>query len=170
MKKVIVILFLKVFSVMQAQKLTCEDIKTVGESFTLTASKNGKEKLFISDPEITKQFTHAQFNLTTVSQLSKEYQDDIKKYKFPLQASDTVIVYDWDILHQAKMGYFGPAIGKIKFHCSDSTLYIYKYLIKPETKNYVPTRFKIIRLNKDNFILLDIDHPYLNLNYYFKKQ
>ncbi len=151
-------------------QINCSDLRTTGVQYTLTASKNGKGKLFPTDPEITNQFKYASFKLTLVSELDKQIQDDIKKYKFPLVASDSVILYDWDILHQANMGYFGPAVGKVKFNCKDSTLYIYKYVLKPETKNYVPTRFKIIRMGKDNFIILDIDHPYLNLNYYFKKE
>jgi hypothetical protein len=105
-----------------------------------------------------------------VSDLTDAEKAEMKKYKINLNPTDTVIMYDWDILHQAKMGFFGTAVGKVRFDCKDSVVYIQKYLLKKETVNYVPTRFKLFRMGQDNFVFYDMDHPYLNINYYFKKK
>ena len=169
MKKLFV-LFSFIFVFQSKAQVTCESIKTIGSSFSLTACKNGKAKLFHTDTAITNKYKYRQFDLRLVNQLTEAEQADIKKYKFPLNPTDTVIMYDWDILHQAKTGYFGPAVGKVKINCKDSTVVIYKYLMKKDTKDYVPTHFKIFRMGADNFILIDTDHPYLNINYYFKKK
>lgn len=169
MKKLI-ILFSFILAIQSKAQVTCESVKTPGSSFSLTACKSGKAKLFHTDTAITNKFKYRQFDVRLVSQLSATEQEDIKKYKFPLNPSDSVIMYDWDILHQAKTGYFGPAVGRVKINCKDSTVVIYKYLLRKDTKDYVPTHFKILRMGADNFILIDTDHPYLNINYYFKKK
>lgn len=151
-------------------QVTCESLRVPGTTYSLVACKNGTGKLFYTDTAITNRFKYKQFSIKLVSELSETEKADVKKYKLPLKPTDTVIVYDWDILHQAKMGYFGPAIGRVHIQAKDSTIKIYKYLLKPETKDYVPVRFKIIRMGMDNFIFYDMDHPYLNINYYFKKK
>lgn len=169
MKQVFILFFFVVALQLNAQ-VTCEGIKAPGSSYSLTACKSGKAKLFHTDTAITNKFKYRQFDVRLLSELSAEEQADIKKYKFPLNPSDSVIMYDWDILHQAKTGYFGPAVGRVKINCADSTVVIYKYLLKKETKDYVPTHFKILRMGADNFMMIDTDHPYLNINYYFKKK
>lgn len=149
-------------------QLNCEDVKSTSKSFTLTACRNGKGKLFNTDTAITNRFQYPFFEIRQLKNMPEKIQEDIKRYKFPLKQDDSLIVYDWDMMHQAKMGYFGPAIAKIRIDCSDSTVYLYKYLLNKETQNYVPTRFKMFKIGKENFILSDKDHPYLNINYYFK--
>lgn len=169
MVRVLLFMALLVVFVSQAQ-VTCESLKTPGTTFSLVACKNGTGKLMYTDTSITNHFKYKQFIIKLASDLSESEKADVKKYKLPLKPTDTVIVYDWDILHQAKMGYYGPAIGRVHIQSKDSVIKIYKYLLKPDTKDYVPTRFKIIRMGMDNFIFYDMDHPYLNINYYFKKK
>lgn len=151
-------------------QINCEVLRTPGASYSLVACKNGKGKLFNTDTALTNRFKYKGFNLKLVSDLSAEEKAEVKKYKLPLKQTDTVMFYDWDILQSAKMGYFGPAVGKVHIDAKDSVIHIYKYFLAPTTKDYVPTRFKIIRMGQDNFIFYDIDHPYLNINYYFKKK
>jgi len=169
MKRILFFLSVLVGVSLRAQ-LTCDLLKVPGTTYSLLACKNGKGKLMYTDTSIVNHFKYKQFSLKLASELSAAEKADIKKYKLALKPTDTVIVYDWDILHQAKMGYFGPAIGRVHISSNDSVIKIYKYLLKPETKDYVPTRFKIIRMSKDNFIFYDMDHPYLNINYYFQKK
>lgn len=169
MKKVLAILVC-MFAYISKAQVSCETFNKSGSSFSLTACKNGKAKLFHTDTAITNKFKHRSFDLRTVNDLSEADKAEIKKYKLPLNPTDTVIMYDWDIMHQAKMGYFGPAVGKVKFNCKDSVMYIYKFLLKKETTNYVPTRYKVFKMGMDNFIMFDMDHPYLNINYYFKRK
>ncbi|MFO0434007.1 MAG: hypothetical protein ACK5ZT_02085 [Sphingobacteriaceae bacterium] len=169
MKQLLIILSIILGYGVNAQ-VTCESLKTVGTSFSLTACKNGKGKLFYTDTALTNKFKYKSFDLKLVSDLTEAEKAEMKKYKINLNPTDTVIMYDWDILHQAKMGYFGPAVGKVRFDCKDSIVYIQKYLFKKETTTYVPTRFKIFRMGQDNFVFYDMDHPYLNINYYFKKK
>jgi hypothetical protein len=151
-------------------QITCETLKEVGGTYSLVACKSGKAKLFNTDTAITNKFKFKSFNLKLASELSETEKADIKKHKLAVKPTDTVIVYDWDILQSAKMGYFGPAIGRVHIDSKDSVIHIYKYFIAATTKDYVPTRFKIIRMGNDNFIFYDMDHPYLNINYYFKKK
>lgn len=169
MKRLLIILSIILGYGVNAQ-ITCESLKTVGTSFSLTACKNGKGKLFYTDTALTNKFKYKSFDLKLVSDLSEAEKAEMKKFKINLNPTDTVIMYDWDILHQAKMGYFGTAVGKVHFDCKDSIVYIQKYLFKKETTSYVPTRFKLFRMGQDNFVFYDMDHPYLNINYYFKKK
>lgn len=169
MQKVVILLIVLLAFSSHAQ-LSCESIQTTGVSYSLSACRNGKAKLFNTDTAITNRFKYAQFELNQLKNMPQDIQEQVKRYKIALKPDDTCLVYDWDIMHQAKLGYFGPAIGKVKFECKDSTLHIYKYLLQKETGNYVPTRFKIFKMGKDNFILNDKDHPYLNINYYFKQK
>jgi hypothetical protein len=159
-----------VFCLPLKAQINCEVLRTPGTTYSLVASKNGKAKLYNTDTALTNKFKYKGFNLKLVSELTPEEKAELKKTKIQLKQTDTVMFYDWDILQSAKMGYFGPAIGKVQIDCRDSVIHIYKYFLKPETKDYVPTRFKIIRMGQDNFIFFDMDHPYLNINYYFKKK
>lgn len=169
MKQLLIILSIILGYGVSAQ-VTCESLKTIGTPFSLTACKNGKGKLFYTDTTITNKFKYKSFDLKLASDLTEAEKAEMKKYKINLNPTDTVIMYDWDILHQAKMGYFGTAVGKVRFDCKDSVVYIQKYLFKKETVTYVPTRFKLFRMGQDNFVFYDMDHPYLNINYYFKKK
>lgn len=170
MKKTILLFLLFACAVSHSQ-ITCETLQIVGVNYSLTACKNGRAKLMYTDTSIVNHFKHKNFQLMLVSSLSNEHKAEMKKYKINLNPSDTVIVYDWDILQDAKMGYFGTAIGKVRYSCTDSIIQIKKYFLKPGgTGNYTPTRFKLFRMNADNFIMFDLDHPYLNINYYFKKE
>lgn len=169
MQRLFILFILAITGCLSAQ-ITCGSLQTTGGTHSLVACKSGKAKLFYTDTAITNKFKYKSFNVKLVSELSETERADIKKFKFALKQTDTVIVYDWDIMHQAKIGYFGPAIGRLKFNCKDSTLTIYKYLLKKETTDYVPTHFKIFRMGADNFIIMDSDHPYLNINYYFKQK
>lgn len=163
------LIFLNLFFIYITKgQVTCESLKTVGTSFSLTACKNGKGKLFYTDTAITNKFKYKSFDLKLANDLTDAEKAEMKKYKINLNPMDTVIMYDWDILHQSKMGYFGTAVGKVRFDCKDSIVYIQKYLFKKETTTYMPTRFKLFRMGKDNFVFYDMDHPYLNINYYFK--
>lgn len=151
-------------------QINCEVLRTTGATYSLMACKNGKGKLFNTDTALTNKFKYRGFNLKLVSELTPEEKAELKKTKIQLKQTDTVMFYDWDILQSAKMGYFGPAIGKVHINSKDSVIKIYKYFLTPTTKDYVPTRFKILRMGADNFIFYDMDHPYLNINYYFKKK
>ena len=164
-------LFLFIVSVFNTQaQINCEVLKTTGATYSLMACKNGKGKLFNTDTALTNKFRYRGFNLKLVSELTPEEKAELKKTKIQLKQTDTVMFYDWDILQSAKMGYFGPAIGKVHINSKDSVIKIYKYFLTPTTKDYVPTRFKILRMGPDNFIFYEMDHPYLNINYYFKKK
>ncbi|MDZ4665473.1 MAG: hypothetical protein SGJ15_11385 [Bacteroidota bacterium] len=151
-------------------QVNCEVLRTTGATYSLMACKNGTGKLYNTDTALTNKFKYRGFNLKLVSELSPEEKAELKKTKIKLNQTDTVMFYDWDILQSAKMGYFGPAIGRVHINAKDSVIKIQKFFLKPTTMDYVPTRFKIIRMGQDNFIFYDIDHPYLNINYYFKKK
>ncbi|MGE0567956.1 MAG: hypothetical protein AB7O73_08400 [Bacteroidia bacterium] len=167
MKKLFVFILSLCFVSSHAQ-LKCEDLLVLGKTYTLTAHKNGKGKLLFTEDSISEKFKHRYFELRHFSDLPPEIITKANQYKFPLKDNDTVLVYDWDIMNHAKMNYHGEAIGKIHFDCSDSTIHIQKYILDKSTKAYVPTRFKIRRFHKDDFIFYDMDHPYLNIVHYFK--
>jgi hypothetical protein len=169
MKRFVVLTCILLVLQFKAQ-INCETLKATGGTYSLVACKNGKGKLYNTDTALTNRFQYKGFNLKLVSELSDLEKAEIKKYKLPLKTTDTVMFYDWDILQSAKMGYFGPAVGRVHIDSKDSVIHIYKYFLKPDTKDYVPTRFKILRMGQDNFIFFDMDHPYLNINYYFKKK
>jgi hypothetical protein len=152
-----------------SQTLTCEAIKTTGVHYACTGVRSGTAKLFNADTAITNRMKWKKFEMKKVSELSPEETAELSPYKFGLTPTDTVIFYDWDMLHNGAMAYHGKAVGKVRINCADSTMHIYKFLLKKETVNYVPSRFKIIKTTETNFIINDKNHPYLNVNYYFKK-
>jgi hypothetical protein len=168
--KYLMLLFSVLFAFNANAQINCEVLRTTGATYSLMACKNGKGKLYNTDTALTNKFRYRGFNLKLVSELSDEEKAALKKTKIQLKQTDTVMFYDWDILQSAKMGYFGPAVGRVHINPKDSVIHIYKYFLTPTTKDYVPTRFKIIRMGADNFIFYDMDHPYLNINYYFKKK
>lgn len=164
-------LFLLVgFTMHLKAQINCEVLRTTGATYSLMASKNGKARLYNTDTAITNKFKYRGFNLKLVSECTDDEKAELKKMKVQLKQTDTIMFYDWDIMQSAKLGYFGPAVGRIHFNCKDSTFVIYKYFLTSTTKDYVPTHFKILRMGPDNFIFYDSDHPYLNINYYFKKK
>lgn len=169
MKRTLVLFFV-LFLVQVKGQVTCEALKTTGTTYSLMASKNGKARLYNTDTAITNKFMYKGFNLKLVSECTDAEKAELKKMKVQFKQTDTIMFYDWDIMQSAKLGYFGPAVGKIHFNCKDSAFTIYKYFINANTKDYVPTHFKLLRMGLDNFIFYDTDHPYLNINYYFKKK
>jgi hypothetical protein len=168
MKNQFVIVFLILCNMLRAQ-LTCDIISKTGVVYKQTDHKNGRGRLFRTDTAITNRMKYNNFELKLYSDLSKEDKAEIEKYKIKLEATDTVMIYDWDIMHQGKIGYHGKAVAKVKINCQDSMMTTYKYLLKKETTNYVPNRFKIFRMNEKDFIIGDRSHPYLNINIYFRK-
>ncbi|MCB0410626.1 MAG: hypothetical protein KDD29_10435 [Flavobacteriales bacterium] len=167
-KSVLLFVLVVAFHVSNAQ-LKCIDLLKLGVNYTLTAHKNGRGKLLHTEDSINSKIKHRVFYLQHFSDLPEEYKTKAIQYKFPFKDNDTVLVYDWDIMNHAKMNYHGEAVGKIHFDCSDSTIHIQKYILDKGTKAYVPTRFKIRKFHKDDFIFYDMDHPYLNIVHYFKK-
>jgi hypothetical protein len=169
MKYFFIVLSLVFLNTMFGQ-ITCETLCKTGVAYTGNTIKSGRTKLYNADTSITNKIKHQSFELKKVSELSPEESNELKHYKFNLNPADTVIFYDWDIMHQSKMGYYGKAVGKVNINCRDSVIRIRKYLLNKETKDEVPTRFKIYKLHDKDFIFYDIDHPYLNINYYFKRK
>src|SRR5205085_114184 len=104
-----------------------------------------------------------------VSQLSEAETNELKQYKVYYTPEDTIIFYDWDVLHKGEIGYHGRAVGRVRINCADSIMTIRKFLLTKETVEDYPTRFKIFRMHENDFIFYDKDHPYLNINYFFKK-
>ncbi|MBK6521851.1 MAG: hypothetical protein IPG08_05740 [Sphingobacteriaceae bacterium] len=112
MNRLFILLF--VASVLHTNaQLNCEILRTTGATYSLMACKNGTGKLYNTDTALTNKFKYRGFNLKLVSELSPEEKAELKKTKIQLKQTDTVMFYDWDILQSAKMGYFGPAIGKV---------------------------------------------------------
>jgi len=146
-------------------QITCENIKELGVHYKGTDHRNGRNRLFNTDTAITNKMKYLTFELKLASAVSEE----LAKYKIVFNPSDTIMFYDWDIMHQGKMGYHGKAVAKVRINSKDSMLYTYKYLLKKETGNYVPNRFKIFKMNEKDFIIGDRNHSYLNINVYFKK-
>lgn len=150
-------------------QLSCEGLMVTGIKYTATSFKHGKGKLMTTDTAITNKMQLKEFMLKKVSELNAEEKAEISKYKIKFNETDTVMFYDWDIIHEGKLGYFGKAVAKVRIICADSMMYTYKYLLNKNAEKYVPNQFKIIRLNENNFIINDRYHPYLNINYYFRK-
>ncbi len=150
-------------------QLNCSIISTTGTAYHATAFKHGKGKLLPTDTAITNHIQQRTFELKTVNALTESEKNELIKYKIKLNESDTVMFYDWDIIHNGKIGYFGKAVAKVRILCGDSMIYTQKYLLKEAETKYVPNQFKIIRMNQNDFILNDRIHPYMNINYYFKK-
>ena len=162
----IILIFLFQFSFSQ---LTCESIKQLGVVYKGTSHRNGRTRLFPTDTAICNRMKFYTFELKLAKDLSKEDKAEMSKYKIKIDPNDTVIIYDWDIMHKGKMAYHGKAIAKVEITCSDSMMTTQKYLFNKGTTNYVPNRFKIFKINEKDFILSDRNHPYLNINMYFKK-
>jgi len=150
-------------------QLTCESIKELGVVYKGTTHRNGRHRLFPTDTAITNRMQHYTFELKLAKDLSQEDKAEIAKYKIKLNPTDTVMIYDWDIMHQAKMEYHGKAVAKVHIDCADSTITTQKYLLNKETTNPVPNKFKIFKIHEKEFIIYDKNHPYLNINMYFKK-
>lgn len=150
-------------------QLTCEKIMATGVKYQATAFKHGRGKLLMTDTAITNRMQLKVFELKKVSELNEEEKAELAKYKIKFNESDTVMFYDWDILHNGKVGYFGKAVAKVRILCEDSMMYTQKYLLRKGEEKYVPNQFKIVRMNATDFILNDRIHPYMNINYYFKQ-
>lgn len=150
-------------------QLTCESIKELGVVYKGTTHRNGRHRLFPTDTAISNRMQYYKFELQLAGNLSAEDKAEIAKYKIKFNPNDTVMIYDWDTMHQGKMAYHGKAIAKVKIDCTDSMITVQKYLLRKETTNYVPNRFKIFKLNEKDFMIGDRNHPYLNINMYFKK-
>lgn len=168
MKFIFSILFLYVCQFSFAQ-LTCEKIKELGVHYKGTDHRNGRNRLFNTDTAITNKMKHLTFELKLASTISPAEKAELAKYKIIFNPNDTIMFYDWDIMHQGKMGYHGKAVAKVRINSEDSMMTTHKYLLKKETTNYVPNRFKIFRMNEKDFIISDRNHPYLNINVYFRK-
>lgn len=150
-------------------QLTCESIKQLGAVYKGTAHRNGRTRLFSTDTAITNRMKYYTFELKLAKDLSENDKAEIDKHKIKFNPTDTVIIYDWDIMHHGKMAYHGKAIAKVEITCADSMMTTKKYLLNNETGNPVPNRFKIYKINEKDFIISDRNHPYLNINMYFKK-
>lgn len=150
-------------------QLTCEQIAQLGVVYKRTDHKNGRGRLFHTDSVITDLMQYNTFELKLYSDLSKEDKAEIEKYKIKFEPKDTVMIYDWDIMHHGKMAYHGKAVAKVRFNCADSTFTTQKYLLKNGTTNYTPNKCKIYKMNEKDFLIGDRNHPYLNINVYFKK-
>lgn len=150
-------------------QLTCESLKKLGVVYKGTTHRNGRHRLFGTDTAITNRMQHYTFELKLAKDLSEEDKKEINKYKIKFNPTDTVMIYDWDVMHRGKIGYHGKAIAKISINCTDSMISTQKYLLKKETTNYVPNRFKIFKINEKDFMISDRNHPYMNINMYFKK-
>jgi len=149
-------------------QLTCSQLRTTGISYNCFDIKNGTGKLFHTDTAITHKMKYQAFELKKVSELSPAEKNELKEYKISYNATDTIMFYDWDVLLHGQIGYHGKAVGKVRIG-SDSVLTIQKYILKKGVVDYVPTHYKIFKFNESGFIIYNKDHPYLNINYYFKK-
>ncbi len=150
-------------------QITCESLKVLGVVYKGGTHRNGRGRLFPTDTAITNRMQYYTFELKLAKDLSEADKAEINKYKIKFNPTDTVMIYDWDIMHQGKMAYHGKAIAKVEINCADSMITAQKYLLKKETTNYVPNRFKIFKMHENDFIIYDKNHPYLNINMYFKK-
>ena len=148
-------------------QITCESLRELGVVYKGTTHRNGRGRLFPTDTAITNRMQYFTFELKLAKDLPEKDIKEINKYK--INPTDTVMIYDWDIMHQGKMAYHGKAVAKVEINCTDSMITVQKYLLRKETTNYVPNRFKIFKMHEKDFILSDRNHPYLNINMYFKK-
>lgn len=150
-------------------QLTCENIRELGVVYKGTTHRNGRTRLFPTDTAISNRMQYYTFELKLAKDLPDADKAEIAKYKIKFNPTDTVMIYDWDIMHKGKMAYHGKAIAKVEITCADSMITTQKYLLNSETTTYVPNRFKIFKINEKDFIISDRNHPYLNINMYFKK-
>ena len=97
-------------------QITCETLRITEVAYSGTGIKSGRTKLFNADTAFTNKMRHKKMELKKVSELSAEENAELKNYKFNLNPTDTILFYDWDIMHQGKMGYFGKAVGKININ------------------------------------------------------
>lgn len=149
-------------------QITCDALRNTNVNYNCNSIKSGKARLYNADTAITNKIQIKTFELKKYSELSETEKTEVRSFKINLNESDTVLIYDWDMLQNGKMAYHGKAIGKVNINCRDSVMHIYKYILSKETEHYTPTRFKIIRMHEKDFIINDMNHPYLNVNYYFK--
>ena len=136
MKSVFSILFLYVWKISFSQ-LTCENIKELNVHYKGTDHRNGRNHLFNTDTAITNKMKYLTFELKLASTISPAEKAELAKYKIIFNPNDTILFYDWDIMHQGKMGYHGKAVAKVKINCKDSMLYTYKYLLKKECRPHL---------------------------------
>ena len=168
MKYFFVILCCSFFNSFYSQ-LNCESIKELGVVYKGTTHRNGRHRLFPTDTAISNRMQYYTFELKLAKDLPEADKAEIAKYKIKFNPNDTVMIYDWDIMHQGKMAYHGKAIAKVEINCADSMISTQKSLLKKETTNPVPNRFKIFKIHEKDFIIYDKNHPYLNINMYFKR-
>lgn len=150
-------------------QITCESLMITGNKYDATSFKHGRGKLMGTDTAITNRMQNKIFELKKVSDLNDKETAELIKYKIKFNTTDTIMFFDWDIIHIGKVGYFGNAVAKVRIMCADSMIYMQKYLLNKESEKYVPNQFKIIRMTENEFIINDRIHPYMNVNYYFKK-
>lgn len=150
-------------------QLTCEIIKELGVVYKGTTHRNGRHRLFPTDTAISNRLKFYTFELKQAKDLSESDKAQIAKQKIKFEPTDTVMIYDWDIMHHGKMAYHGKAIAKVAITCADSMITTQKYLLNGAVENPVPNRFKIHTIHEKDFIIGDRNHPYLNINMYFKK-
>ncbi len=164
------LIFLWIVTALPASsQVTCESLHTAGVLYNCFDIKYGKTKLFKADTAIVNRMKLKTFELKKVSELSETEKNELKQYKLEYAPEDTVIFYDWDVLHNGEIGYYGRAVGRVRINCADSIMTISKFLLRKGTTDDVSTRFKIFRMHENDFIFYDKDHPYMNINYFFKK-
>ena len=168
MKYIFTIIFFSFFNSFYSQ-ITCESINQLGTAYKQIDHRNGRGRLFNTDTAITNKMKWKTLELRAAGSLTEAEKKELKKYNISFNPTDTIIFYDWDVMHQGKMGYHGKAVAQIWINCSDSMITLHKYLLRKGTTNYVPNRFKIFKMHDNDFILSDRNHAYLNINIYFKK-
>lgn len=100
-----------------------------------------------------------------------EHKKILKNLKF--KQKDTVLIYDWD--QQADFIPYNETACKVKYSHTDSALVFYnandiERHAKKTNNPFMPTRkFKMIKLEKDKFTLLDLDFKDVRRIYIFKK-
>jgi len=128
MKYSLIFIFYFVMQTAFAQ-LTCESIKELGVVYKGTTHRNGRHRLFPTDTAISNRMQYYTFELKLAKDLSDGDKAEVAKYKIKLNPDDTVMIYDWDIMHQGKMAYHGKAIAKVEINCTDSMISTQKYLL-----------------------------------------
>src|SRR5688572_15259316 len=152
MKYILIPGFAFFFYSLNAQ-LTCQVISQPGTKYKQTDHKNGRGRLFHTDSAITNRMQYKVFELKMAGDISAEEKAELAKYKIKFEPTDTIMFYDWDIMHHGKMGYHGKAVAKVRFNYTDSTMSTYKYLLSSDPGNYTNNKFKIFRMNEKDFII-----------------
>lgn len=169
MKIKLLIIFFVLLEVTCIAQLDCYKIAQLGIKYDAFDFKDGRGKLMRTDTSITNKMKNKTFQLKKMSELNEDEKQILLKYNLKFNPEDTLLFYDWDILHKGKFGYFGSAVALVNISAGDSMIYTKKYLLDGKSEQYTPNQFKIIRMNEKDFILNDRIHPYLNINYYFKE-